>query len=47
VDFLVLRTALAPVELAALCRSVAVPVYARGLELEAAWELGATGLSQL
>jgi mutator protein MutT len=45
VDFLVLRTALAPAELAALCRSVAVPVYAQGLELEASWELGATGVS--
>jgi mutator protein MutT len=44
-DFLVLRTAISPNELAALCRSVAVPVYARGIELEAAWELGATGVS--
>ncbi len=45
VDFLVLRRALPPAELTALCRSVAVPVYARRLELEAAWELGATGVS--
>jgi mutator protein MutT len=45
VDFLVLRTVLCPEDLAALCRRVAVPVYARELELEAVWALGATGVS--
>ncbi|MDP9013582.1 MAG: NUDIX domain-containing protein, partial [Pseudomonadota bacterium] len=45
VDFLVMRRALPDAELAALCRAVSVPVYARGLELEEAWALGATGLN--
>lgn len=46
-DFLVLSEVVAPGELAALCRSVSVPVYARGLALEEAWGLGASGLNEL
>jgi mutator protein MutT len=46
-DFLVMRDALADRELAALCNSVAVPVYARGLALEEAWVLGASGLNEI
>lgn len=46
-DFLSLRTALDSAELAALCESVSVPVYARGIELERAWALGATGVDEI
>jgi hypothetical protein len=35
------------VQLQRLCESVSVPVFARGLTLEAAWMFGATGLSEL
>jgi hypothetical protein len=44
---LVLSEALSPGDLAALCRLVSVPVYARGLALEAAWVLGASGLNEI
>jgi 2-methylisocitrate lyase-like PEP mutase family enzyme len=43
-DFLVLSETLSPDELVALCQLVSVPVYARGLALEEAWALGASGL---
>jgi 8-oxo-dGTP diphosphatase len=46
-DFLVLREALLPGELAALCLRVAVPVFARGLELEEAWAQGASGVNDV
>jgi 2-methylisocitrate lyase-like PEP mutase family enzyme len=46
-DFLVIREALADEELEALCRIVSVPVYARGVALEKAWELGASGVSEI
>jgi mutator protein MutT len=46
-DFLVMRAALADGDLAVLCGSMAVPVYARGLEMEQAWALGATGLNEI
>jgi 8-oxo-dGTP diphosphatase len=46
-DFLAMKCALADGELAALCGAVAVPVYARGVELERAWELGASGLNEI
>ena len=46
-DFLVMRDALMDEELAALGHSVAVPVFARGIGLEQAWALGATGLNQI
>jgi 8-oxo-dGTP diphosphatase len=44
-DFLVARGALGEDEVARLCALVAVPVFARGMELERAWELGASGLN--
>ncbi len=43
--FLVLRRALPPAELAALCERVPVPVFARGLTLGQAWAQGATGIN--
>jgi hypothetical protein len=46
-DFLVMREALADGELAALCSSVAVPVFAHGLALERAWALGASGIHEI
>ena len=46
-DFLVMRNALAHGDLAALCGAVAEPVFARGGELERAWELGASGLNEI
>jgi hypothetical protein len=47
VDFLVVRNALADKELEALCRIVSVPVYATGVALGKAWELGASGVSEI
>jgi len=46
-DFLVLRKSLDAAELSALCASVQVPVFARGLALEEAWSAGAIGISEL
>jgi 8-oxo-dGTP diphosphatase len=46
-DFLVMRDVLADEELKALCRTVSVPVYALGVGLEKAWELGASGVSEI
>lgn len=46
-DFLVMRNAVADGELTALCESVDVPVYARGIALEEAWALGASGVSEI
>ena len=46
-DFLVMRAALADEDLAALCGSVAVPVYASALVMEQAWALGASGLNEI
>ena len=46
-DFLALSEVLPSGELAALCRLVSVPVYARGLALEEAWELGASGNNEI
>jgi 8-oxo-dGTP diphosphatase len=46
-DFLVLRNVLGSDELAALCGSVPVPVFARGIGLEQAWGLGASGTSEI
>jgi mutator protein MutT len=46
-DFLALNETLSPHDIAALCESVSVPVYARGLALEEAWILGASGLSMI
>jgi hypothetical protein len=41
-NFLAMCEALADEELEALCRTVPVPVYASGVALEKAWELGAS-----
>jgi mutator protein MutT len=46
-DFLVLSQALMPSELAELCHSLPVPVFASGLELEQAWAQGASGLNEI
>jgi mutator protein MutT len=46
-DFVALRNVLADADLTALCDSVPVPVYARGVGLERAWALGATGLNDI
>jgi mutator protein MutT len=46
-DFLVLRNELSPAELASICELVAVPVYVTGVEVEDAWELGATGVVEI
>jgi mutator protein MutT len=46
-DFLALGKPMAPNELGELCKLVGAPVYARGLDLERAWSLGATGINAL
>jgi 8-oxo-dGTP diphosphatase len=46
-DFVVLRKVLAEGELVALCDSVPVPVFARGIGLEQAWALGASGCNEI
>jgi mutator protein MutT len=46
-DFLVMREPLPQDELKALCAAVDRPVFARGISLERAWALGATGVNSL
>lgn len=46
-DFVVLRRRLEKAEISALCAQMNVPVFAHGITLEEAWELGATGVSDL
>jgi mutator protein MutT len=46
-DFLVMREPLPHDELLALCAGVDRPVYARGVALERAWALGATGVNSI
>jgi mutator protein MutT len=46
-EFIVLREPLSVSDLAELCQSVSVPVYARGLALEEAWTLGASGTNEM
>jgi mutator protein MutT len=46
-DFLVMRDVVEDEVLRALCRMVSVPVYARGVGLEKAWEMGASGSSEI
>ena len=46
-EFMVLQHVFGDDELAALCGSVPVPVFARGLALEMAWALGASGLNEI
>jgi hypothetical protein len=45
-DFLVLSAVLPSAKLATLCQLVSTPVYARGLALEEAWALGASGINE-
>jgi mutator protein MutT len=45
--FLAMRSFLPPVQLARLCARVDVPVFARGVPLERAWLLGATGVNSI
>ncbi len=45
--FIVLREPLDDRALSELCAAVGVPIYARGLRLEAAWRLGATGVNEI
>jgi 2-methylisocitrate lyase-like PEP mutase family enzyme len=46
-DFLVLRNELSHEEITAMCEWVAVPVYVKGLSVEKAWGLGATGVVEI
>ena len=46
-EFLALRAALPANALAALCAAANVPVFARGVALAEAWELGATGINEI
>ncbi|HEY2675631.1 MAG TPA: NUDIX domain-containing protein [Steroidobacteraceae bacterium] len=49
-DFLVLRDAATPVEIASFCAQVCIPVFARSsreISLEQVWALGATGTHDL
>ena len=46
-DFFVMREALPNGELAELCDAVDEPVFARGVALERAWALGASGINAL
>jgi mutator protein MutT len=46
-DFLVMRRVIAAEELAELCRRVWVPVFVRGMELEEAWVVGASGVNEI
>lgn len=46
-DFLVMQQPLPEQSVRALCASVAIPLFTRGLELEAAWAEGASGISLL
>jgi len=46
-DFLVMSEALPHDELAALCAGVDLPVFARGVALERAWKIGASGVNSM
>jgi mutator protein MutT len=46
-DFLVLRNELAHAEITSICEWVAVPVYVKGVEMDEAWGLGATGVVEI
>ena len=46
-DFLVLVRKLPDEQLEELCRSVSMPVYARGIPLESAWAMGASGSNEI
>ncbi len=47
VDFLVMRNELPRADIGSICELVAVPVYATGVGLEEAWEIGATGIAEI
>jgi mutator protein MutT len=46
-DFLVLVSELSDEQIAELCRSVPKPVYVRGIPLQSAWGLGASGINEI
>ena len=46
-QFLAIKGVLAPVDLAALCERVPVPVFARGVSPQQAWAAGASGINAL
>jgi mutator protein MutT len=46
-DFLALARELPGEQLEELCGSVSIPVYARGIALESAWALGASGSNEI
>jgi mutator protein MutT len=46
-DFLVLVRELPDEQVEELCRSVPMPVYARGIPLQSAWGLGASGINEI
>jgi hypothetical protein len=46
-DFLVMRNELPRAEIASICEMVAVPVYVRGVEMQEAWGLGASGVVEI
>jgi mutator protein MutT len=46
-DFVVLRRRLEKAAISTLCTRMNIPVFAHGITLEEAWELGATGVSDL
>jgi len=46
-DFLVLRNQLSHTEITSICELVAIPVYVKGVAMEEAWGLGATGVVEI
>jgi mutator protein MutT len=46
-DFVAMDAFMPCQDLSDLCRVISVPLYARGIDLETAWVLGATGINQL
>ena len=46
-DFLVMRNGLPHAEITSICGMVPVPVYARGVEMQEAWGLGASGVVEI
>ena len=46
-DFLVLRNELPHADIRSICELVPIPVYAPGLGLEEAWQLGASGIAEI
>jgi hypothetical protein len=43
----VMRNELPRAETASICEMVAVPVYVRGVEMQEAWGLGASGVVEI